>query len=88
MYPVARCAVPTRLGPHVWNPLAAVQVTFLEGCRTKCVYRDKCVGVHRSYVKHAGAPDIVPISAERPVELSDNRYHPFLSAKDATPTRA
>jgi uncharacterized radical SAM superfamily Fe-S cluster-containing enzyme len=88
MYHFALCAVPTRLWPHVWNTLADFKVTFLEGCRARCVYRDKCVGVHRSYVKHAGAPDIAPITAERPVELSDNRYHPFLSTQDGTPARA
>jgi len=81
MYHFSLCAVPTRLWPHVWNTLADFKVTYLEGCRTKCVYRDRCVGVHRSYVKHAGAPDIAPITAERDVELSDNRYHPFLAVE-------
>ena len=66
LYHFSLCTVPTRLWPHVWNTLAGFKVTWLDGCRTKCVYRDQCVGVHRSYVKHCGAPDIEPITAPRP----------------------
>ena len=80
MYHFSLCAVPTRLWPHVWRTLADFKVTFLDGCRTKCVYRDQCVGVHRSYQRHMGAPDIAPILEKRPVELSDNPYHPIASA--------
>ncbi|MFI5360853.1 MAG: radical SAM protein [Elusimicrobiota bacterium] len=79
LYHFSLCAVPTRLWPHVWNTLAGFKVTWLDGCRTKCLYRDQCVGVHRSYVKHFGAPDIAPIEALRPVALSGDLYHPVLS---------
>jgi MoaA/NifB/PqqE/SkfB family radical SAM enzyme len=84
MYHFALCAVPERLWPFVWNTLADFKVTYLDGCRTKCVYRDRCVGVHRSYIKHAGAPDIKPITRERPVACSGHRYHPFLSPDEAS----
>lgn len=77
MYHFPLCAVPTRLWPFVWNTLAGFKVTYLEGCRAKCIYKNQCVGVHRSYVKHMGAPDINPILTRRPVVLSDNRYHPI-----------
>lgn len=74
------CAVPVRLWPFVWNTLAGFKVTYLEGCRTQCVYKKQCVGVHRSYVKHMNAPDIAPILKPRPVVLSENPYHPFENA--------
>jgi MoaA/NifB/PqqE/SkfB family radical SAM enzyme len=77
LYHFALCTVPLRLWPHVWNTLADFKVTYLEGCRTKCLYKDRCVGVHRSYQRHHGAGDIQPIVSERPVELSDNLYHPI-----------
>ncbi|MBI3554082.1 MAG: radical SAM protein [Elusimicrobia bacterium] len=80
MYHFALCTVPTRLWPFVWNTLAGFKVTYLEGCRTKCIYREQCVGVHRSYQKHMAAPDIVPITFPRPVELSGDPYHPVVSA--------
>jgi len=80
LYHFSLCTVPTRLWPYVWRTLAGFKVTWLDGCRTKCVYRDQCVGVHRSYERHAGAPDIAPITAPRPVELSGDPYHPILSA--------
>ena len=70
--------------PYVWNTLAGFKVTWLDGCRTKCSYREQCVGVHRSYVKHCGAPDIAPIEAPRPVTLSGARYHPVLSCDGDT----
>ncbi len=79
LYHFALCAVPLRLWPHVWNTLADFKVTWLEGCRTKCLYRAQCVGVHRSYVKHSGAADISPIVKPRRVELSGDRYHPIRS---------
>ena len=79
LYHFSLCAVPARLWPRVWNTLADFKVTWLEGCRSKCLYRGQCVGVHRSYVKHAGAPDIVPIETRRAVELSGDSYHPILS---------
>ena len=79
LYHFSLCTVPTRLWPHVWNTLADFKVTWLDGCRTRCLYRDQCVGVHRSYVKHGGASDIEPILTPRPVRLSTDRYHPILS---------
>ncbi len=87
MYHFALCTVPTRLWPFVWNTLAGFKVTYLEGCRTKCLYREQCVGVHRSYQKHMSAPDIEPITVERPVELSGDPYHPVVSV-DESPVKA
>jgi hypothetical protein len=84
LYHFSLCAVPTRLWPRVWNTLAGFKIDYLEGCRTSCVYRDQCVGVHRSYIKHMGAPDIVPITAPRPVTLSGDRYHPIASVEEGT----
>jgi MoaA/NifB/PqqE/SkfB family radical SAM enzyme len=79
LYHFSLCTVPTRLWPYVWNTLAGFKVTWLDGCRVKCLYREQCVGVHRSYVKHGGAPDVAPITSRRPVALSGDRYHPVLS---------
>ena len=87
LYHFSLCAVPTRLWPRVWRTLAGFKVTWLDGCRTKCLYRDQCVGVHRSYQRHMGAPDIAPIVEPRPVELSGDPYRPILSAH-AEATRA
>jgi hypothetical protein len=80
------CAVPTRLWPRVWRTLAGFKVTRLDACRA-CLYRDQCVGVHRSYVKHAGAPDIATIAAPRPVTLSDDPYRPIASVQETAPAR-
>jgi MoaA/NifB/PqqE/SkfB family radical SAM enzyme len=77
LYHFALCTVPTRLWPFVWNTLADFKVTYLEGCRSRCAYKAQCVGVHRSYLKHVGAPDIVPIEVPRPVVAGGSRYHPF-----------
>lgn len=82
LYHFALCSAPTRLWPFVWNTLDSWKVTWLEGCRTKCLYRESCVGVHRSYAKHMGAPDIRPITEPRAVSLSDNPYHPILAADE------
>jgi hypothetical protein len=76
LYHFSLCTVPTRLWPFVWNTLAGFKVAWLDACRSNCHYRAQCVGVHRSYVKHAGAPDIKAIDAPRPVVLSGDRYHP------------
>ncbi|MBI5629740.1 MAG: radical SAM protein [Elusimicrobia bacterium] len=82
LYHFSLCTVPTRLWPMVWNTLADFKVSYLEGCRSQCLYRPQCVGVHRSYVKHAGAPDIAPILKARPVVLSQNPYHPIESLEE------
>jgi MoaA/NifB/PqqE/SkfB family radical SAM enzyme len=88
MYHFSLCAVPTRLWPRVWKTLAGFKIDYLEGCRSSCLYKDQCVGVHRSYIKHTGAPDIAPITAKRPVVLGDNPYHPVVSADEALPQNA
>jgi pyruvate-formate lyase-activating enzyme len=82
LYHFSMCTVPTRLWPRVWRTLAGFKVDYLEGCRSKCVYKDQCIGVHRSYIKHAGAPDIRPIETPRPVVLSGDPYHPVASADE------
>jgi MoaA/NifB/PqqE/SkfB family radical SAM enzyme len=87
LYHFSLCAVPTRLWPFVWNTLAGFKVDYLEGCRTLCRYKEQCVGVHRSYIRHMGAPDIAPITADRPVRLTGDPYHPVASA-DETPVQA
>ena len=88
LYHFSLCAVPTRLWPRVWKTLAGFKIDYLEGCRSSCLYKDQCVGVHRSYIKHVGAPDIRPITAPRPVVLGDNPYHPIVSADEALPQNA
>lgn len=85
LYHFSLCAVPTRLWSRMWRTLADFKVTWLDGCRDSCLYRAQCVGVHRSYLKHAGAPDIRPITAPRPVVLSGDPYHPVLSCDEASP---
>ena len=88
LYHFSLCAVPTRLWPRVWRTLAGFKVTWLDGCRSSCLYREQCVGVHRSYQRHMGAPDIVPIVSPRAVRLSGDPYHPVLSAHDDATVRA
>ena len=87
LYHFSLCTVPLRLWPFVWNTLADFKVDYLEGCRTLCRYKASCVGVHRSYMRHMGAPDIAPIAALRPATPSGNPYHPF-TAIDASPVQA
>lgn len=77
LYHFALCTLPERLWPFAWRTLAGFKVDWLEGCRTRCLYRDQCVGVHRSYIRHMGAPDIRPVTAPRSVILSSNPYHPI-----------
>jgi MoaA/NifB/PqqE/SkfB family radical SAM enzyme len=81
LYHFPLCAVPERLWPYVYNTLAPFKVTWLEGCKTRCAHREQCVGVHRSYVKHMGAPDIRPIEQARCVPQTGDRYHPFSLAE-------
>ena len=81
LYHFSLCALPTRLWPHMWRTLAGFKITYLDGCRTKCQYKDQCVGVHRSYEKHFGAPDIKPITEPRPVTLSGDPYHPIAACQ-------
>jgi len=87
LFHFALCTVPTRLWPFVWNTLAGFKIDYLEGCRTACAYREHCVGVHRSYIRHMGAPDIAPIAAPRAAVLSGNPYHPITSV-DENPVQA
>lgn len=82
LYHFPLCAVPTRLWPNVWNTLAGFKTTYLEGCRTRCVYKAQCVGVHRSYEAHHAAQGIEPIEHKRAVRESGDRYHPFAAALD------
>ena len=79
LYHFSLCAVPTRLWPRTWRTLAGFKVAWLDGCRSACVHRSECVGVHRSYLKHAGAPDIAPIRERRQVTLSGDPYRPVRS---------
>lgn len=83
LYHFSLCTLPTRLWPHMWRTLDNWKVTWLEGCRTQCQYRGQCVGVHRSYEKHLGAPDIKPITAKRPVVLGEDPYHPIARTDEA-----
>ncbi|MBI5598012.1 MAG: radical SAM protein [Elusimicrobia bacterium] len=82
LYHFPLCAVPPRLWPFVYNTLAGFKVTWLDGCAS-CAHRPQCVGVHKSYVKHMGAPDIRPFAAPLAVEPSGDRYHPFGLPKEA-----
>jgi MoaA/NifB/PqqE/SkfB family radical SAM enzyme len=83
LYHFSLCTVPTRLWPFVWNTLAGFKIDYLEGCRTLCAHKDQCVGVHRSYLRHMGAPDIVPIARPRPARPSGDPYHPFDSVDES-----
>lgn len=77
LYHFSLCTVPERLWPFVWNTLAGFKVEYQEGCRTRCAHRDQCVGVHRSYARHMGAPDIAPIAVARAAVPTGDRFHPF-----------
>ncbi|MDE2292562.1 MAG: radical SAM protein [Elusimicrobia bacterium] len=82
LYHFPLCVVPTRLWPYVYNTLAPFKVTWPAGCAS-CAHRAECVGVHKSYVKHMGAPDIAPIAAPRDVPRTGDRYHPFRLGAEA-----
>lgn len=84
LYHFALCTVPESLWPFVWNTLAPFKVTWLEGCRTKCLYRQQCVGVHRSYERYAAAKDISPITTKRPLVLGTDPYHPIAALAEPT----
>ncbi|MFH1723456.1 MAG: radical SAM protein [Elusimicrobiota bacterium] len=86
LYHFPLCVLPPRLWPFVYNTLDSFKVTHLERCRKSCMYREACVGVHRSYEKHMGAPDIRPLTEPQPVELSGNRYHPVCGVRMETPS--
>lgn len=78
LYHFPLCVLPTGLWPFVWNTLAPFKVTWLDACRSGCLYREACVGVHRSYVEATGAPDVAAIREARPVRLSGDRFRPVL----------
>ena len=82
LYHFPLCTVPTRLWPMVWNTLAGFKVTYLDGCRERCLYKEQCVGVHRSYLRHSEAADIAPIAERRAAVLSENPYHPVEAVGD------
>jgi hypothetical protein len=84
LYHFSLCTVPPRLWPRVWRTLAGFKVAWLDGCRVACAHREQCVGVHRSYLKHAGAPDIKPFASALPVTLTDDPYHPIASYDGGT----
>lgn len=84
LYHFPLCVLPERLWPFVYNTLDGIKVTSVESECPRCVYRRRCVGVHRSYLRHAGAPDIRAIAAPRAVRETGDRYHPF-AADDKEP---
>lgn len=77
LYHFPLCVVPTRLWPWVWNTLADFKVTYLESCQSRCLYKNQCVGIHRSYLRHSVASDISPITSPKPVQIGKNPYHPI-----------
>ena len=86
LYHFSLCAVPTRQWPRVWNTLAGLKIDHAPACGA-CVYRDQCVGVHKSYLRHAGAPDIKTIRRKRrDASETGDRYHPFRT--QGAPARA
>ena len=85
MYHFPLCAVPTRLWPFVWRTLAPFKVTFTEDCKTRCAYKEQCVGIHRGYEKVMGTDDFQPIREPRHgVVFSGDPYHP-VRAVDVLP---
>lgn len=74
------CVVPRRLWPHVWNTLDPMKVEYLPACETRCGMRPYCVGIHKSYLKHAGPEGFRPILSRTGAALSGDRYHPVLEA--------
>jgi molybdenum cofactor biosynthesis enzyme MoaA len=73
------CTLPTALWPFVWNTLDPIKVSWKDGC-SDCLYRPQCVGVHKSYLKHVGAPDVSPILEPKAVSLTGDPYHPVSGA--------
>ncbi|PCI31636.1 MAG: hypothetical protein COB53_12965 [Elusimicrobia bacterium] len=76
LYHFPLCTLPTRLWPFVHNTLSDIKLVENHEECAKCVYKESCVGVHRSYMKYMGAPDIKAITMERSVTLSGDRYRP------------
>lgn len=77
MYHFPLCAVPPRLWPFVWRTLAPFKVTFTDDCKTRCAYKEHCVGIHRGYEKAMSTADFQPIPAPLDgVMLSGDPYHP------------
>jgi len=70
------CVVPRGLWPHVWNTLDPIKVDFPAEPCGPCRCRQECVGIHRSYLKHAGTAEFRPIHRRGGVLWSKNPYHP------------
>ena len=83
----ALCTVPTRLWPWIGNSLAPFKIMYRDSCLSEGRYKEHCVGIHRSYDKYTGAPDIHPITEPRPVALSGDKYHPFQQAVEGVSSR-
>ncbi|PIP82832.1 MAG: hypothetical protein CO113_10280 [Elusimicrobia bacterium CG_4_9_14_3_um_filter_62_55] len=83
LYHFPLCTLPTRLWPFVHNTLSDIKIEENHPECGRCRYREACVGVHRSYKKYMGAPDIRAIVEERPVRLSGDRYRPVDAAEEA-----
>lgn len=78
LYHFPLCVLPERLWPFVYNTLDGIKVTSVPSECPRCVYRASCVGVHRSYLRHLGAPDVRAITAPRAARESGDPFHPFL----------
>lgn len=83
LYHFPLCTLPTRLWPFVYNTLSDIKLEENHAECGKCLYREACVGVHRSYKKYMGAPDIRAIVEERPVTLTGDRYRPVSAIEEA-----
>ena len=83
LYHFPLCTLPTRLWPFVHNTLSDIKLEENHEECGKCFYKESCVGVHRSYMKYMGAPDIKAITDERPVTLTGDRYHPVSRSEEA-----
>lgn len=82
LYHFPLCVLPERLWPFVYNTLDGIKVTSVESECPNCLYRGRCVGVHRSYARHMGAPDIHAIKEPRAVLESGDAFHPFLQPEE------
>jgi len=60
LYHFPLCVLTSDFWPYCWRTLPKREVTFLPECK-KCLLKQDCLGVHKSYLNYVRKPEIKPI---------------------------